>query len=416
MPIKKYVIAITLCVAVAGAGILALAPKTASAQSAAVGASELSIEQLQQMVQSLQQMIAQIMQILSAQQAQRQTAMPVCGNGKCETGETAIGCPQDCGSAKTCYGVGEGQAGDTAGPALSCCPGLVSEARSCNTDGSNACVQEGFICELPATSSVCGNGKCEAGETIYNCPQDCSNYCDTACQEQGYQKSTTDCSSPAVGEKFDTSIAGTCCCVGEHVLTTCGNGTCDFGETNQTCPQDCSGATGQYKNNCSSDSDCVSDGGTCHECLNKTWFNALSSGYKKINFVCEGIGDSLCKCQGGTCAVSSICGDGTCDTGLGETATNCPADCSTTGCVREGQYVIATTLPGVNSTPVGPQSCCAGLTMYTRGGNESVQNGVCVPFQHPGMVGSYLCVKCGDGICNAAAGENVCNCPQDCKK
>ena len=30
------------------------------------------------------------------------------------------------------------------------------------------------------------------------------------------------------------------------------------------------------------------------------------------------------------------------------------------------------------------------------------------------MPGSYLCVNCGDRICNSAKGENACNCAQDC--
>jgi hypothetical protein len=76
---------------------------------------------------------------------------------------------------------------------------------------------------------------------------------------------------------------------------------------------------------CSVDSDCISDGGSCHMCFNKTWFNSLSTDYKKINYVCEGIGNSICKCQSGTCAVASICGNGTCESG--ENSTTCSQDC-----------------------------------------------------------------------------------------
>jgi hypothetical protein len=107
------------------------------------------------------------------------------------------------------------------------------------------------------------------------------------------------------------------------------------------------------------------------------------------------------------------CGNGICR--FSETAVTCPADCNTsTDCIAEGQYIIAHRMVGVDNTPVGPQICCAGLTKYSRSGLESVNNGKCVSNGHPGMTGTYLCVKCGDGICNKKASEDVCNCPTDC--
>ncbi|NIA03744.1 MAG: hypothetical protein GWP09_00145 [Nitrospiraceae bacterium] len=76
-------------------------------------------------------------------------------------------------------------------------------------------------------------------------------------------------------------------------------------------------------------------------------------------------------------------------------------------CVTEG---------GLTSGPVNPQYttyCCSGLkavSPYLKPG----ANGSCVSSRQP--VGSgMLCIKCGDGYCNQAAGENYCNCPEDCK-
>jgi len=94
MRIKKYIIAIVLFIAIAGAGIFALVPQTARAQSAAVSVTNLTIEQLQQMVLNLQKMIAQIAQLIA--QMHQQPSAVVCGNGKCETGETNDSCPKDC--------------------------------------------------------------------------------------------------------------------------------------------------------------------------------------------------------------------------------------------------------------------------------------------------------------------------------
>ena len=245
---RSLLAAIIACVMVLTVGF-SFAPK-ASAQTAAASAATVSIEQLQQMVVNLQKMIVQVLQLIAQMHQQPSTA--VCGNGKCETGETAITCPQDCGTVSLCAALGQTCPTDTTtNPASLCCAG--SSCQQNTTTGSWNCVKTAY--------PVCGNGKCE----------------------------------------------------------------------------------------------------------------------------------------------------------IGETAASCLADCNvSTGCVGEGQYVIASKLVGVDSTPVGPQNCCAGLTKYMGGGSEWVQNGVCVKFDHSGMNANYLCVKCGDGICNSAAGENVCNCPADC--
>jgi cysteine-rich repeat protein len=78
--------------------------------------------------------------------------------------------------------------------------------------------------------------------------------------------------------------------------------------------------------------------------------------------VCDAaLGEDCTTCDadcGATPACSAVCGDGSCDTTVGENCTSCPADCSTK--------------PG------------------------------CLP---PG---------CGNGICEAAAGEDCTSCPPDC--
>jgi len=80
---------------------------------------------------------------------------------------------------------------------------------------------------------------------------------------------------------------------------------------------------------------------------------------------------------------------------------------------KEGEYITASWM-STAQTSVKPTECCAGLTAYKNSCNEKAVNGVCTRNQYTVMCGSYLCVNCGDGQCNSAAGENACNCAADC--
>jgi hypothetical protein len=87
--------------------------------------------------------------------------------------------------------------------------------------------------------NLCGNGACDAGESVINCSKDCPNidYCTAACREHGYEGNTTDCSWSGVGETFTDPGEGTCCCVKK--LAVCGDGVCGAGETTVNCSHDC---------------------------------------------------------------------------------------------------------------------------------------------------------------------------------
>ena len=76
---------------------------------------------------------------------------------------------------------------------------------------------------------ICGNGICEFGEDHDSCPSDCTTWCgDGIC-------------SPELGETETNCIAD---CYVEPPPVFCGNGVCDFGETFETCPEDCPGFCG----------------------------------------------------------------------------------------------------------------------------------------------------------------------------
>lgn len=64
-------------------------------------------------------------------------------------------------------------------------------------------------------------------------------------------------------------------------------------------------------------------------------------------------------------------------------------------------------MPAGGNVPVAPDApeCCEGLAPIACGAPGP--EGVCEP-----CVGASVCAACGDGVCGA--GENICNCAQDC--
>lgn len=88
---------------------------------------------------------------------------PVCGNGKCESGETASNCAKDCSkpSALSCVG----KCGQYDATAKCQCDDACVGEKDCCTDYKGVCGG--------SNSPVCGNGKCESGESKTSCPKDC---------------------------------------------------------------------------------------------------------------------------------------------------------------------------------------------------------------------------------------------------
>ncbi len=74
-------------------------------------------------------------------------------------------------------------------------------------------------------------------------------------------------------------------------------------------------------------------------------------------------------------------------------------------CLKHGQSGRVGGVPGKNGWVLNPK-CCKGLV-----DRESLE--VCGKAYGGGYV--YVCLKCGDGICDSKV-ESSCNCPADCKK
>jgi len=250
------------------------------------------------------------------------TPQVVCGNGKCEAGESSATCPADCPAQPVC-GDGKCQA----------------------PENSSSCPQD---CQ---TAAECGDGKCQAPETSSSCPADCDVQTQPVCGDGKCQAPETSSSCPA-----DCVVTG----------PVCGNGKCESGETYPTCPKDCGGQSGPSCGN-----------GYCENGETPTTCTSDCSGMNPPvcgNGYCE-VGENADSCANDCGAMGSVCGDGKCI--APETSVSCPMDCVIeTGTCGDGKC----------EAPETSVSCPDDCVVNTQ--------------------------TCGDGECQEA--ESCDECPEDC--
>jgi hypothetical protein len=199
----------------------------------------------------------------------------ICGDHRCYEGETVENCRIDCENAQAAV------CGDRM------CDPLREDHDSCAAD-------------CPDISTICGNGRCEAlvGENCLRCPQDCNSDCDRWCGNGTCNSGETVINCPAdcdaCGNHFCSRYEDYSECPQDCPSERCGNGNCDSGlhEDRTYCVVDCGPPY-------------CGDG----ICL----------------FPTEHYGNCPQDCGRGT---TLTCGDGRCDsTGMGENGLNCPYDC-----------------------------------------------------------------------------------------
>ena len=181
------------------------------------------------------------------------TLQRVCGNGICETGETAADCPEDCDRDWECdeeyYADGEFCDCDCGTWDPDCDFDLpVTGCDELGFSPDAICDRNGYCTELG-----CGDTYCTRDESPLSCPADCGDPmeapegwlckvdwygagdgcdCDCGIYDPDCDDLTNDVYGCNEGQICGTSGQ----CVNPNV---CGNSRCEAGETQQSCPQDC---------------------------------------------------------------------------------------------------------------------------------------------------------------------------------
>jgi hypothetical protein len=202
--------------------------------------------------------------------------------------------------------------------------------------------------------TVCGNGRCEAGEES-SCPSDCG---------------MVDCNvnyvcEPGLGENGEN-------CPDCFNVPNCGNGTCEWDPENpENCPVDCGGGMCALMNGvCNPEAG--EDSTNCSECAGVPqcgdWNCGPGEDLDNCPFDCSTncMNDGKCQPESGEyaphcqdCAEYPHCGNNVCDEGEGEDINNCGHDCSSS--VYCGDNAVNQPFELCDGWDLGGQQCQGSL-------------------------------------------------------
>ena len=356
--------------------------------------------------------------------AWRASAAPLCGDGV--VNQAAEECDGgDLGGA-TCAGLGYD------GGTLTCAADCTLDDSACAECG-NGVVESGEACDGGNLGgATCGDAGCGGG--VPACTADCSAVsfatctgCPT-CGDGVVNQPSEECdggdlagASCAEHGCQQGGVACTASCTVDYAACSlcCGDGTCESGETCQTCGADCVGGTAAQCGNgvceAGDGEDCVSCPADCR---------GKQSGKPSDRFCCgdgDGQGalpcsDAVCNGGGFQCSAAAsgsyCCGDGACAPAE-ESA--CPLDCGAPPTCGDGICNGSETLCtcGDCGTPPGAElSCsdgldddCDGLVDCADGDCADTSTCACLP---KGDVCSSN-AECCSGRCRSRRGVSTCN-------
>ena len=361
--------------------------------------------------------------------------MPDCEDAECGTD----GCGGSCGTCPSGYACKSGLCVEACKPKCTSSDGTPKQCGADGCGGQCGYCPPGLVCtpqgKCQQQGPVCGNNKCENGESCLTCAQDCGQCSGDCCEAHD----SVGCSDIFV-TKCVCEMDSFCCevnwdelCANQAVEQCNANCGCVPSCFGKECGSDgCGGACGYCPPNawCDDEGKCVvvcepecdgkecgpdGCGGTCGTCAIGEQCNA---GGQCVcvpdcwNKECgsDGCGGSCGECgQFQTCTgsgkckfVTPLCGDSNCWSWVGEDCDSCPQDCG----VCCGNDICE---PAYQETCKScPQDCggCCGNNFCDVQFSETCDN--C-----PEDCGPCPAL-CGDNICDEAKGETCANCPQDC--
>lgn len=221
---------------------------------------------------------------------------------------------------------------------------------------------------------VCGNGRCETGETSSNCPVDCPTGCGNGVCDANETPTT---------------------CPQDCQQNKCGNGTCDPGETSTSCPQDCQQTCTDGDTQCQGTSSlkyCSSGAWTTDTCQNL----CVAGGYGFTTGCQSGTGGKdVCVC-GGNYGSPCVKGSQPCATGLQciefMGGSFCTKPCSNNLMECTGTPAAPAGTKAFCLLTVGSQYYCAFLCGSTSGTWSCPTGLTCDPQDNPPGSGQYACV------------------------
>jgi cysteine-rich repeat protein len=316
------------------------------------------------------------------------------------------------------------------------------------------------LSDVAPASSICGDDLrtgAEVCDTLDVAGVDCASQgysnpdgavCALDCGSVSYDACEADCGDSNVepGEACDVGGFGPAC-DDDCTAVTCGDGLCNpLAEDAAGCPADCPASCGDgeitHAEVCdgpdTGDVDCTDLGFTdpvgvvcdgCDDLDTSGCAPTCGDGDTEPGEACDSFGIATPLCDADCTPIQ--CGDGLCNVPSGENANTCGLDCATTcgdGVITSPEVCDGTNLGGNDCTDGGYVGAagarcadgCRALDLSSC--TAACRNGVREPGEacDPGSTATATCdtdctaPTCGDGLCNAAAGERASTCPGDC--